>query len=100
MDLKSGNTHDEFLALRRELEQLGGGLEAWREHLALREEISFYAAKIEEFARRLLLLEKKLALQRNGETVPIRMSTEAVAEQGKEKPGGPETAVDAERLAA
>lgn len=74
------STEEEVALLRNEVRALGGKLDAWRDRVALQEEIAFYSAVMEEFERRLLILEKKVARHRNGEPVPIRMVAETSAQ--------------------
>lgn len=72
------NANQEIFELRLQVDELDQQMSDWRNHLALQEEMAFFAAKAEELTRRLNALEKRIALARDGETVEIRFQPESL----------------------
>jgi hypothetical protein len=69
--------NQEIFELRLQVDELDQQMSDWRNHLALQEEMAFFATKAEELARRLNALEKRIAHESDGQTVEIRFQRES-----------------------
>lgn len=58
--------------MQQQVDELDQQVTQWRQRLAWQEEITFFAARTEELARRLSALEKRIAHANDGEIVQIR----------------------------
>lgn len=71
------NTNQEIFELRLQVDELDQQMADWRKLLALQEGMAFFAAKAEELTRRLDTLEKRVAREKEAETVEIRFQAES-----------------------